>query len=255
MTVLIVEDDKAMQEFIENVFYNQHNTIPASTAEEAKRILENSNVDLIICDVMLGEGMDGFDFCKLLKTDINFSHIPFIILTARTDNMSKITGFEIGANAYIEKPFSVKYLKAQVISLLEDRQKMFEYFSKNPFSHLQHIGINKTDEEFMAKIIDIIHKNISDEEFNIDKLSEILLMSRSTLYRKIKSTTQLSPNEFIRLIRLKKAAEYLYEGKYRVNEVVFLVGLKSSAYFTKAFHRQFGVLPKDFGKKRENNPN
>lgn len=245
-TILIVEDDKDMQGFIYNIFQKEYSTISASTAEASISIIKNTSIALIISDVMLGDGMNGFAFCNLLKSDIEYSHIPIILLTARTDNESKIHGLELGADAYIEKPFSVKYLQAQVTSLLENRLKLLDYFSKNPLSYIQSMGMSKVDEEFMENVISIIHDNLIDEDFNIDKLSESLFMSRSTLYRKIKDITQMSTNEFIRLIRLKKAAEYLYEGKYRVNEVAYLVGLKSTAYFTKIFQNQFGVLPKDF---------
>ena len=195
--------------------------------------------------------MDGFELCCKIKKDTEFSHIPVILLTAKTNVQSKITGLECGADAYIEKPFSIEHLQAQIHNIFDNRKKMREVFANSPFTHTDNIALTKSDEQFLNKLTDVIYKNISNPDFNVDQLAEGLFMSRSSLLRKIKGVTESTPNDFIRLIRLKRAAEILKEGEYKVNEVCYLVGFSSTSYFSKVFQKQFGVLPKDFVKKNK----
>ena len=186
-----------------------------------------------------------------MKADIELSHIPVIFLTAKNDLDSKINGLRLGAEAYVEKPCSYNYLTTQIFSLLNNRQKEREAFSKRPFFPVNNMQMNKADKEFMDKIKAIIHENISDENFGVEKLAEILFLSRSSLLRKIKVLSGLSPNDFIRLIRLKKAAELILDGKHRIGEICYLVGINSPSYFSKIFLKQFGVTPKDFEKQNQ----
>ena len=148
--------------------------------------------------------MNGYELCKEIKGDIDLCHIPVIFLTAKNDLESKINGLKIGAEAYVEKPFSFNYLKTQILSLLSNRRKEREAFSKTSFFPVHNMQMNKADEEFMNKVINVIQENISDENFNVERMADILCMSRSSLLRKIKILFNLSPIDFIRLIRLKK---------------------------------------------------
>lgn len=158
---------------------------------------------------------------------------------------------KIGAEAYVEKPFSFNYLKTQIVSLLYNRQKEREAFSKRPFFPTNKMQMNKVDEEFMNKVIRTIEENIIDTNLNVEHLAEILGMSRSSLLRKIKMLSNLSPVDFIRLIRLRKAAELIHEGKYLIGDICFMVGINSPSYFSKLFLKQFGMTPKDFEKQSQ----
>ena len=194
--------------------------------------------------------MDGFELCRKIKTDIEYCHIPVVLLTAKNDLNSKIRGLETGADAYIEKPFSFKYLTTQLNSLLENRKREKEAFIKKPYVTSQSIGLCKADEELINKIIGIIEENITDSNFGVERLSEIINMSRSSLHRKIKALSGTSPTDFIRLIRLKKASELIAEGHYRTGEVCYIVGINSPSYFIKFFQKQFGMTPNEYRRKR-----
>lgn len=246
--ILLVEDNQSMLSFISEKLRETFIVETASNGAEALELLRTENIDLIISDVMMPE-MNGMEFCRRVKSDIEFSHIPFIFLTAHNDLESKINGLKTGAEAYIEKPFSFTHLKTQVISLLTNRQKEREAFAKRPFFPVHNMRMNKADEEFMDKIINLIHQNITDDNFSVERLADILCMSRSSLLRKIKVLTNLSPVDFIRLIRLKKAAELIQEGKQRIGEICYMVGINSPSYFSKLFQRQFGMTPKEFEKQ------
>ena len=207
--------------------------------------LENLKPDIVISDFMMPV-MDGIELCKRIKSDINLSHIPVILLTARTDTASKIAGLENGADVYIEKPVSVSYLYAQMVSLLENRNKLRCLFSEKPFTPINTLTETQADEKWFNRLNEIIQENISNTEFSVDQLTRSVNMSRTLLYAKVKAVTGLTPNEFIRLVRLRKAAEYLAGNEYKINEICYMVGFNSPSYFAKCFQNQFGVLPKDF---------
>lgn len=247
-TLLLVEDNEGMLSFIQGRLEESFSVEIAHNGKEALEILRTVHIDLIISDIMMPE-MNGYELCKEVKSDINLSHIPIIFLTAKNDLDSKINGLKYGAEAYVEKPFSFNYLKEQVLSLLDNRRREREAFSKRPFFSVNNMQMNKADEEFMNKVIKIIEKNITDDKFSVERMAEILYMSRSSLLRKIKTLFNLSPLDFIRLIKLKKAAEYIQEGKYRIGDVCYMVGINSPSYFAKLFLKQFGMSPKDFEKQ------
>ena len=205
-------------------------------------------MDLIISDIMM-PGMNGYELCTAVKTDINLSHIPFVFLTAKNDIESKVHGLKAGAEAYVEKPFSYDYLKAQIISLLDNRQKERTAFSKRPFFPVQNMSMSEGDEEFMQQVMKVINEHMKDETFNVEALAEELALSRSSLLRKLKTLFNMSPIDFIRLVRLKKAAELIQDGRYRLNEICYMVGFNSHSYFSKLFCKQFGMTPKDFEKQ------
>ncbi len=246
-TVLVVEDNADMLAFIVDQLQKWFTVEQAASGEEGLRVLGQKRVDIIVSDVMM-PGMDGFEFCNRVKEDLEYSHIPVVLLTAKNDLASKIKGLETGAEAYVEKPFSSHYLVMQLTTLLNNRRREREAFLQKPFIPVQQMGMNKGDERFMNRIIAIIHEHIADASFNVEKLAEITGMSRSSLHRKIRGLLELPPNDFIRLIRLKRAAEIIQEGDARVGEVCYQVGINSPSYFIKLFQKQFGMTPKDFEK-------
>ena len=251
--VMVVDDNPEILDFLSKILSEEYFVISASSGEEALLILEKNNIDLIISDVMMEE-MDGFELCGKIKTDINISHVPVILLTAKTDTESKIKGLESGADAYIEKPFSPFHLKAQLRNLLKKREKQQKAYASTPLSDLHSAVHNKLDEEFMKKCTDIILNNIEDPEFSVSTLAQELGMSRTSVFTKIKGIIGMTPNDFIKITRLKKACRMMVEGEYRVTEIGFLVGFSSSSYFAKCFQKQFGMLPTEFLKKAKEDP-
>lgn len=247
-TLLLVEDNESMLTFILERLQENFTVETAMNGVEALEILRSSHIDLIISDIMMPV-MDGYQLCKEVKSDMELSHIPIIFLTAKNDIDSKINGLKYGAEAYVEKPFSFNYLKEQVLSLLDNRRREREAFAKRPFFSVNNMQMNKADEEFMNKVIKVIEDNITDDNFGVERMADILCMSRSSLLRKIKTLFNLSPLDFIRLIKLKKAAEFIQEGKYRIGDICYMVGINSPSYFSKLFLKQFGMTPKDFEKQ------
>ena len=251
--VMVVDDNPEILDFLSKILSEEYFVISASSGEEALLILEKNNIDLIISDVMMEE-MNGFELCGKIKTDINISHVPIILLTAKTDTESKIKGLESGADAYIEKPFSPFHLKAQLRNLLKKREKQQKTYASTPLSDLHSTIHNKLDEDFMNKCTDIILNNIEDSEFSVSTLAQELGMSRTSVFTKIKGIIGMTPNDFIKITRLKKACRMMVEGEYRITEIGFLVGFSSSSYFAKCFQKQFGMLPTEFLKKAKEDP-
>ena len=247
-SLLLVEDNDDMREFLADQLSQNFVIDSCSNGQEALDKLQEHNYDLIVTDIMMPV-MDGYELCRQVKNDINRSHIPVVFLTAKNDLDSKLLALKCGGEAYIEKPFSIKYFRQQILSLLENRKHERKAFLKQPFFSIDNMKMTKADEEFMNKVIKIITDNISDENFSVESMADVFCMSRSSLLRKIKTLFNLSPIELIRLIRLKKAAELIQEGKYRIGDVCYMVGINSSSYFSKLFFRQFGVTPKGFEKQ------
>ena len=244
-TVLVVEDNPDMLAFVVRQLSKEYTVLTATNGVEALQVLDGNYVNLVVSDVVMPV-MDGFELCKTIKSDLNYSHIPVILLTAKTNIQSKIEGMELGADAYLEKPFSVEYLQACASSLIQNREKLRKAFAQSPFVAANTMALTKADEDFIKKLNEVIQVNYSNPEFSMDDMADSLNMSRSNFYRKIKGVLDLSPNEYLRLERLKRAAQLLKEGENRVNEICYMVGFNSPSYFAKCFQKQFGVLPKDF---------
>lgn len=171
---------------------------------------------------------------------------PIILLTAKTSLQSKIEGLETGADAYIEKPFDMGYLQAQIRSLLHNRDSIKEYFKQSPLIHIKGMKISNADKDFISRLNHAIYENVADKDLNVDLLAKTMNMSRPTLYRKIKGLSDLSPNELIQISRLKKAAELLAEDHLKVAEVSLMVGYTVQSNFSRDFHKQFGKSPTQF---------
>lgn len=252
--VLLVEDNVEMLNFITDRLRKKFRVEKAVDGVAAMKILKNKRVDIVLTDIMMPE-MEGFELCRYIKENLDYSHIPVVFVTAKNDLQSKIHGLEMGADAYVEKPFSMNHLITQLTTILHNRKREKEAFMRKPFLPIQNISMNKADEEFIRRIIDLIEENITDSDFSVEKLAEQVFMSRSNLHRKIKALTELTSIDFIRLIRLKKAAELIQSGEYRVGEVCYLVGINSPSYFIKLFQKQFGMTPKEFIKQRQQTSN
>ena len=247
-TVLIVEDNDNMREFLADQVSMSFSIETACNGKEAFEKLKQCNIDLIVTDVMMPV-MNGYELCKAVKADIDLSHIPVVFITAKNDLDSKIKSLQLGAVAYIVKPFSVKYFRHLIRSLLDNRRREREVFSKKPFFNVDNMHVNKADEEFINKVMKIIEDNIGEDNFSVESMADIFCMSHSSLLRKIKTVFNLSPVELIRLVKLKKAAELIQEGKYRIGDICYMVGISSQSYFSKLFFKQFGITPKDFEKQ------
>lgn len=246
-TILVVEDNAEMRSFVERQLSADYRVLTAGDGEEALKMLEAHVVSLVVSDIMMPR-MDGMELCDRMKSDLNYSHIPIVLLTAKTTMQSKIDGLKSGADAYIEKPFSVKYLKAVIANQLSNREKLRAAFAHSPFIQTHSVAATKADEEFLKALKEVITAHMDNPDFCLDDMASLLSMSRSSLNRKIKGLLDMTPNDYIRLERLKKAAQLLDEGG-RVNEVCYTVGFNTPSYFAKCFQKQFGILPKDFCKR------
>lgn len=244
-TLLVVDDNAHMLAYLETQLGRQFNIVTATNGKEAIERLEQDNIDLVISDVMM-EPMDGITLCQNVKNDIRHSHLPFILLTAITSDSAKVQGMDSGANAYIEKPFSLDYLVSTAKNLLRNRENALKAYAKSPFVSTGSVATNKVDEKFIDQLTEAVAANLTNSDFNVDTLANNMNMSRTNLNRKIRSTLDISPNDYIRLERLKKAAELLRSGEYKINEVCYMVGFSTPSYFAKCFVKQFGMLPKDF---------
>mgnify|MGYP000006705696 FL=1 len=206
------------------------------------------NVDVIVSDVMMPE-MDGLELCSKVKSEISYSHIPVILLTAKTTLESKVEGLTCGADVYVEKPFSIKQLHMQIENLLKLRQSfhklMVSLAGDTVAVSTTDFAMSQKDCEFIAKIQGVIAEQLADENFSIDTLAEQMNMSRSNFYRKIKALSGMSPNDYLKTLRMNRAAELIVSGT-RISEVAAQVGFTSSSYFAKCFKAQYGVLPKEY---------
>jgi len=243
--ILLVDDNEEILEFLERILNTKYTILTATGGADAIKILTVEAVQLIISDVMMPV-MDGFELCKIIKSDVEYSHIPVILLTAKNTIQSKIEGLEIGADAYIEKPFSKEHLQAQIASLLNNREMIREYFASLPLVHIKSMAHSKADERFLETLNDTICANMEDTSLDVEKLAKIMNMSRITLYRKIKAISVLTPIEVINITRLKKAAELLAEGDHKIYEIAYMVGFSSQSNFARNFLKQFNITPTEY---------
>ena len=243
--IVIAEDSIDLLDFIANDLKELYNVYKATNGQDALRIIELKNIQMVVTDVMMPI-MDGNDLCRNIKSSLESSHIPVIFLTSKQALNAKIEGLESGADAYLEKPFSISHLRVQIKNLIENRKNIMAYYSSSPLAHLKSIALTATDETFINKLDEVISKHISDPDLSVETLSDIMFMSRSTLYRKIKEMSDLSPNELINIARLKKAAELLKKGEFRIYEVSEMVGYNSQTSFGRNFQKQFNMTPTEY---------
>lgn len=248
--LLIVEDDDDMLHFLVDNFKPHYQVITAGDGMQGLWQLARFQVSLIVSDWMMPE-MDGAEFCRRVRQDASTSHIPFVLLTAKTDDASKVEAMQCGADAYIEKPFSMKYLDACIHNMLERRRHLFKRFTQTPDEPISGIAVASIDNELLTRMSHIIEENIDNTDFNVNLLADKMGMSRSTLFAKIKSIANVTPNEMIQVIRLRKAAQLLSTRQYRVSEVAYMVGFSNPSYFSKCFQKQFNVKPTEYHQHHE----
>lgn len=248
-TILLVDDNEDILEFLADELGEKYRILTAANGREALNIILEEVVNLVVCDVMMPV-MDGFEFCRILKSNVEYSHVPVILLTAKNTLQSKIEGLEMGADAYIEKPFAMEYLQVQIANLLANRNKIKDYFAHSPLVHIKSMAHTKSDECFLDKLNEIICDNLEETDLDVDRLARLMNMSRPTLFRKIKSIADLTPNELVNITRLKKAAALLAEGDYKIYEVSDMVGYNSQTAFGRNFFKQFGMTPTEYQKSK-----
>lgn len=243
--LLVVEDNADMRNYIRKTLHEQYQIVEATNGKEGLAKAQQAVPDLIISDIMMPE-MDGYKLCERIKTDELTSHIPVILLTAKADRESKLTGLETGADDYLSKPFDADELKLIIRNRLEARRTLREHFGKSIRLEPKQISITSLDEKFLTKVLDIIELHMDDENFSIGELSQEAGYSHIHFYRKIKGLSGQTPNQFLRTIRLKRAAELLRHKSDNVSQIAYSVGFSSQSYFIKCFKEQFGVTPGQF---------
>jgi ligand-binding sensor domain-containing protein/signal transduction histidine kinase/DNA-binding response OmpR family regulator len=244
--VMIVEDDDSLIDFYNHSLHQEgYKVIMANNGLEALEVLNSHHIDLILSDVMMPE-MDGLALCKEVKSSIDYSHIPLILLTARANSEAEIAGIENGADAYITKPFKWKHVTAIIKNLMDSHARLKEKFTDQPFINADSLTSNTKDKQFLEKITEIIENRIMDPQLSVEELSREVAMSRSSLHKKLKSLSGHVPNEFIRLVRLKHAAKLLLTNDYNISEIGHMVGFNSHSYFSKCFFNQFKLTPSEF---------
>lgn len=248
-TILLVEDNEELLSLTAAGLKGNYRVLKARDGVQALDLLKHQDVDIVISDVMMPR-MDGNQLCQSIKENLDTSHIPVILLTAKTSVQAKVEGMKAGADIYLEKPFSMQQLQLQLQNLLRLRQQFHERLRgldtpATTAAAESEYGLNEQDLRFMQRLQELVEKNMRDEQFSIDSLAEQMNMSRSSFYRKIKALTDLTPVDYMKTQRLQRAAQLIMQGQ-RITEVSTQVGFTSSSYFAKCFRLHFGVLPKDY---------
>lgn len=251
-SLLVVDDNPEIVDYLSSYFSAQHHVLVAYDGKQALHIAESQPVDIIISDVMMPQ-LDGLHFCKKMKQNINTSHIPIILLTAKGDIDQQIKGFEMGADDYMTKPFSTQLLEAKIANLLRSRRRLKEFYSSNKEMVPENIAFSPLDEEFLRSAVDIIESHLSDSDFSVDKFSREIGMSRSNLYLKLKAITGESANDFVKRIRFNKAVELMQSKRYTMAQITYMCGFNSPSYFSTAFKQYFGCIPTEYLTRLANN--
>ena len=244
-TLLIVEDNKDLREIMRDNFEKNYNVITSENGKQATSLILEKDVDIVISDVMMPE-MDGLTFCRLLKNDVKTSHISVLMLTAKDSTQDRIDCYEAGADGYISKPFEMSVLEARVKNLISSRSQKIEKFQLNHDVNITTMEYSSIDEEYLKTAISKVEDKLADESYDFEHFAMDMSSSKSTLHRKLKSLTGLSPWEFIRNIRLKHAAQMLKNNVGNVSEIAFKVGFNDPKYFSRCFKSEFGMTPKEF---------
>lgn len=251
-TILVVEDDPDINAYLQKELKPNFRILAAGNGAAAVDILAKENVSLVISDVMMPE-MNGYELCKRIKSDIAFSHIPVILLTALSDDKQRMYGIASGADEFIQKPFHIEELKLRIVRLLEERARLRNAFTQelqSPAASDLKIGKTESmDDVFMRKFMALIEESYPDSDFSIEKASDMLGLSRVHLYRKVKELTGVTPTDFLRNYRLKRAAALLREKGRNVNEVAYATGFSSPPYFSKCFKAAYTVTPTEYQEK------
>jgi len=251
--ILFVEDNKEILDFIARELQSDYTVRRALNGKQALEILDHECIHMIISDIMMPV-MDGLELCKVIRTNLEYSHIPIILLTAKNTLHSRIEGLEVGADAYIEKPFAFEHLKAQITNLMSSRAKIKDYFASSPLAPIKSMGYSKADKNFLEQLDAIVHQNLTNMDIDVENLARLMNMSRATFYRKVKALSNLTPHGLVNISRLRKAAQLLADGNYKVYEVANMVGYTLQSNFARDFHKQFGMTPTEYVNSRKTKP-
>lgn len=247
INLLLVEDNEELLYLMERILSRHYHVMMAKNGVEALELMKGDEVDIVVSDVMMPE-VDGLELCRIIKGSLETSHVPIILLTAKNTAEDRIECYNAGANAYISKPFELKVLEARIRNFLAEKKSKQEEFRSDVDINLEALGISSIDNDFMDKVISVIQDKMSEPNFDVIQLAGDLAVSKSSLYRKIKAMTGLSPVELIRNIRLKYARQLLKNKSITVSEVAYSCGFSNPKYFATCFREEFGMSPKEYQK-------
>jgi two-component system cell cycle response regulator len=243
--ILIVDDNDDILEYLSHDMEKSYHVFTAKDGDKAFSVLQHELIQLVVSDVMMPK-LDGFELCEKIKLTLELSHIPVILLTAKNTLQARIQGLKAGADAYIEKPFSLDHLYAQIENLLASRLKLKQCYAQLPHVHINSIAHTQMDEAFLERLVNTILAHLDETQLDVERLSVLMNMSKPTLYRKIKSISDLSPHDIINLTRLKKAADLIHSGNHRVNELAEEAGYNSAGQFRRNFYKYFKMSPSEY---------
>jgi DNA-binding response OmpR family regulator len=243
--VLIVDDDHDLCNYLADSLKNTFRVIKAENGKDGIDMANLHSPDVIVSDVMMPE-MDGLELCTRLKNEIQTSHIPVILLTARSEAENYIEGLETGADDYIAKPFSTRIIEAKIKSLIENRQRLRTLFSNSLIPVPREITTTRSDELFLQRAIKVVEENIDDAEWSVQEMASELCISRSLLHKKLTAIVDQSAGDFITAIKLKKSALLMHEGTLNISEVAYSVGFNDPKYFSRCFRKYFGKSPSEY---------
>jgi len=249
--LLFVDDNEDIRKFLKIGFENDFRIIEAENGLKGLEIAKSSLPDIIISDIMMPE-MDGIELCKTLKANMETSHIPIVLLTAKTTSETELEGLGTGADAFVRKPFKLDILQQQILNIYQQREKLKSRFRKEAILQPKEITVTTVDEEFLQRAMDLIEEHMSDADFNVEALVKEMYISRSKLYLKVKALTGYSTSEFIRTVRLKRAVQLLEKSDFTIKEIMFMTGFNTASYFSKCFKKIYGIVPSEYVRnKRE----
>jgi len=246
----LVEDDDDLRTFIKNILNSTYKILEATNGKEGIEKASHYIPDIIITDIMMPE-MTGIQLLQQIKTNINTSHIPVVMLTAKTSIESQLEGLGYGADDYITKPFSVPYFRARIQNLLIQREKLQHLYSSNLLGqiHIADISqITSHDKDIMEKILRNIETNMDNPDFSVENLVTVAGMSRSVFFKKMKSLTGLAPVEFIRDVKLQRAAQLIATNQFSIKQITYMIGINDVKYFSKCFRKKYGMNPSEYKK-------
>jgi DNA-binding response OmpR family regulator len=252
-SILIVEDNADLRSFMTSVLHEKFIVITAADGEEASRIALSQVPSLVLTDLMMPK-FDGLQLTERLKSDERTSHIPVVLLTAKNEQQTKLQGLRMGADDYLTKPFSTEELLVRITNLVEQRKHLSARFRERTIipASSSSAAVLSLDDRFLLRVREIVENNMSDHAFSVERMAEEANLSRTQLLRKLKALTGISPNEFIKEIRLKRAAEMIIQRVDTVTQIGYAVGFNDQSYFSKCFKKQFGVSPTEFAAPAEN---
>ncbi|MDR3187622.1 MAG: response regulator [Prevotellaceae bacterium] len=246
--ILLVEDNKILRSLIAESLATLYDVVEAADGEEAAELIRSADVDLVISDIMMPR-KDGITLCRELKENVETSHIPFVLLTAKTSMESKLQGADAGADLYFEKPLDLELMKVSIQNVFRQRRQLREHYSKNFYAGSGDLSSNHHDNDFLKKLTDLIEKHIGTSTIDVSFMASSFSMSQSSFYNKLKKLTGKSPVELVNNHRMRMAAKMIIEENMNMGEIMEVIGIESNAYFTNAFKREFGMTPSAFAAK------